>query len=179
MIEAFKMLNNDAIGLHPLYVDTEETIPTGIWLKAKPGKTDNGKVISRLGPLSYRPGWHLSAAPFAPHIGIKVNGKIRYMHDNAVWALCKVYDEIDYTPEAHANGVHRNGKFVARDACLKRIPAGGFYWYNTNPNAYGDWLIAELMMVERILSDKEVAKICWEQFGIIAMPHRPGKEFVA
>ena len=170
---AFKQFRIDKSGnLHPLFVFANETVPVGKWLIAKAGpRTENGKVASKLGPLAYRPGWHLSEAPYAPHIGVKENGKVKYMKPDTVWALCEVNTTVDYTPEARQNGM-RNGKFCSQIACLHRLPKNGYYWYTTNPNAFGRWMIAEQIMVLKVLNDDEVEKICWTQFGIHAQPRK-------
>lgn len=172
-MRAFKQFRIDKSGnLHPLFVFANETIPIGEWLTAKEGeRLNNGKVKSKLGSLAYRPGWHLSEAPYAPHIGIKENGKVKYMKPDTVWALCEVNDHINYTTEAHANGF-RNGKFSAQRAYLDRIPENGFYWYTTNPNAFGRWLIAGSMRVLRVLTDDETEQIMWHLFGIHAQPRK-------
>jgi hypothetical protein len=174
-MKAYKQFHIDRSGnLHPLFVFANDTIPMNRWLWAKEGSRDlNGKIKSKLGPLAYRPGWHLSEAPYAPHIGIKENGKIKYMHDDTVWALCEFNDTNDYTIEAKANGM-RNGKFDPRRACLTKLPENGFYWFNTNPSAFGNWLITDKIKVLKVLTDEEVEDICWNQFGIHAQPRKKG-----
>lgn len=172
---AYKQFRMDKSGkLHPLFVFANETIPVGEWLTAKEGpRTENGKVKSKLGPLAYRPGWHLSEVPYAPHIGLKENGKIKYMKPDTVWAECEVYDKEDWSYHAYTCGI--NGKrFNPQKACLNHLPINGFYWYTTNPNAYGRWLIAERIKVLRVLTDAEVEDICWNQFGIHAQPRKVG-----
>lgn len=64
--------------LFPLYVNANTNIPIGEWISAEPGeRLENGKVKSKLGPLRYRPGFHINdVAPYVSHIGQKVNGKI-------------------------------------------------------------------------------------------------------
>lgn len=170
---AYKQFHMDKSGrLHPLFVFANEEIPVGKWITAKEGpRTENGKVKSKLGPLAYRPGWHLSEAPYAPHIGIKENGKVKYMRPDTVWALCMVNDTINYTKKARKNGV-RNGKLDLRNACLSTIPDDGFYWYNTNQNAFGSWLITDKILVVKVLTDAEVEDICWKQFGVHAQPRK-------
>ena len=159
--------------LHPLFVNPDEIIQIGVWLQAQEGqRTVNGRVKSKLGELAFRPGWHLSRMPYAPHIGIKENGVIKYMHPDTVWCECEVHEGHDYTPEARRAGM-KNGKLNPRNAYLKELPKGGFYWYNTNPNAYGDWMIADLIMVNRMLTDEETARICWTKFGIHAQLRMP------
>lgn len=178
MRKAYKLCRIDKNGiLHPMFVNTKDVFRIGTWIYAEDGpRNDKGKVISKLGPLAYRPGLHLSEAPFAPHIGIKAGGKIVYMHDDTVWVEVEIYDEIDYTMEARMRGT-RNGKVISSIARLDRIPIDGFYYYNTNPNAYGNWLICHRMRITRVLTDDQVENICWTLFHIHAMPHRPGYEF--
>ena len=170
---AYKQFRRDKSGqLHPLFVFAQETIPIGEWIVAKEGpQIENGKVKSKLGPLAYRPGWHLSEAPYAPHIGIKENGKVKYMRPDTVWAKCEVYDQKDWTLTAKSFGYNdKTHKVDQRKACLPHIPTNGFYWYTTNPNAFGRWLIAERIRVLRVLTDQEVEDICWKRFGIHSQP---------
>lgn len=151
--------------IYPMFVEANTPFEMGIWNFAIAGKQNAaGKVVSKLGGLCYRPGLHLSVAPYAPHIGKKIGGKIEYMHDNTVWVECEIADEIDYTEIAHMNGM-RNGKFHSASAYLKYIPENGFYWFNTNPSAMIDWLITGAIKPLRILNDAETAIIC-QKMGI-------------
>lgn len=172
-MQAYKQFHMDKQGnLHPLFVFYNEIIPVGEWIEAKEGsRNEKGKVLSKLGPLAYRPGWHLSEAPYAPHIGIKEDGKIKYMHDGTVWALCEVYDEIDYTESARERGT-KGKHFDYRKACFDHLPLNGFYWFTTNPNAFGRWLIAHRIKVLKVMSDEEVEDVCWRDFGIHAQPRK-------
>ena len=167
----FKVKRKQPGKLFPLYVMTEKPVPLGVWIKAELGPTDgNGKVISKIGPLCFRPGWHLSEIPLAVHIGIRENGKIKYMHDDEVWCECEFSDGIDYQPEADANG-RRGNKFIPVKAMLDRIPENGFYRYKTSPVMLGKWIIAGSMKVNRVLSDGEVKRIC-EEAGYEPLPRR-------
>ena len=160
---AFKLCRKYKDGTYgPLYVGTGDRWTLGAWVHAYPGERNaDGKVISKLGGLAYRPGLHLTEVPYAPHIGKKNKaGKIVAMHDNTVWLVCEVEDTIDYTDLARRNGVKPNGKFDPRIACLDRIPDNGFYWYNTNPNAYGNWLITSAMRPMYELNDAQIVQIC-------------------
>lgn len=168
----YKQFRIDKSGkLHPLFVFAQETIETNKWLMAKDGPmTPDGKVASKLGKLAYRPGWHLSELPYAPHIGIKEGGKIKYMHDDTVWALCEINAQNDYTALAAQNGM-KGKKFNPRLAYLPHVPEDGFYWYTTNPNAKINWVITGDMRVLRVLNDDECEQICAEH-GFHAQPHR-------
>lgn len=156
MAKAYKLLRMDRGKLYPLYVLSNKEVPVGVWLDAKKGdRLTNGKVKSKLGPLQFRPGWHLSDIPLAVHIGIKEDGAIKYMHDDEVWCECEYSDEIDYQKEVEKNG---KGKKAMMDA----IPVNGFYRYRTSPMMLGTWIIAGRMKVIRVLSDAEVGRICIE-----------------
>ena len=122
---------------------------------------ENGKVKSKLGPLRYRPGFHINdVAPYVSHIGQKVNGKITYMRPDTVWAMVEYCIDHDYCEEAEANGISASGKFNYIKADLDYIPKHGSYRYKTSPVMTGEWIIAGEMKVIKILSDQEVKEIC-------------------
>ena len=156
-MRAYKLFRIKDNVLYPLYVNANIPTPLGKWLTATPGeRTEDGKVKSRLGKLSYRPGWHCSARPIALHIGAKANPKDKlpsFRPVNQVWAEVEVMDEVDWQPEADKQGKS------PRDKQLKFVPKRGFYEYKTNPNMYGKWIIAGDIKVIRILSDAEVTEI--------------------
>ena len=145
-----------------MFVLTNEALPMGVWLTAKEGsRTEEGKVKSRLGPLAFRPGFHMSSLPLATHIGVVGEGEGLYMHPDTVWCQCEYTDGIDYQEEAERCGMH-DGRVIERDAYLHRIPVDGFYHYKTLPQMFGDWIIAGGMKIDRILSDDEVEEILKE-----------------
>lgn len=147
--------------LFPLYVNSDKETKIGEWLDAECGElTKNGKVKSRLGELCYRPGWHLSDLPYATHIGVKNDqGIIEFMKPDTVWCECEYSDETNYQLIANKNGINRKGKLVEKNAYLTKIPVNGFYRYKTNPNMYGNWIIAGSIKINRVLSDEEVKEI--------------------
>lgn len=156
----FKLKKKHPGRLFPLYVLADRPVPMGVWLPAEEGpRLPSGKVKSKLGPLAFRPGWHLSDIPLAIHIGIREGGRIRYMHDDEAWCECEYSDAVDYQPEADRNGM-RGGVFHPSEAMLGHIPVGGFYRYKTSPQMLGKWVIAGSMKVLRILPDDEAAGIC-------------------
>lgn len=148
--------------LFPLYVLSEKETPIGIWLEAEAGELQvNGKVKAKLGNgLCFRPGWHISSIPLATHIGIKKNGVIVAQHPDTVWCEVEYSDEIDYQEKANKNGTNRHGKVIQTKAYLKEIPVNGFYRFKTNPNMFGEWIIAGAIKVIRVLSNEEVKQIC-------------------
>ena len=166
----FRILKSQPGKLFPLDVYATEEIHIGEWLKAKEGqKTENGKVKSKLGPLRFRPGFHINdIAPYVSHIGKKVNGKICFMRPDTVWAEVEYCIDHDYCDEAKQNG-YWNDIFYPVRADLDYIPMNGFYRYKTNPTMIGEWIIAGEMKVLRILSDVEVKEIC-DEVGSAYLP---------
>lgn len=176
-MKAYKLLRIKKDGnLYPLYVNAEIPTPIGVWLEAEYGEmTNNGKVKSKLGELAFRPGWHASSIPYAPHIGKKgESGKIEFMSDDHVWCECECASDINYQPLVNENGRNKKGIIVQKNAYMKEIPVNGYYRYKTNPNMYGDWIITGAIKLIRIISDDEVARILINN-GIKPMPRYGGK----
>jgi len=124
-----------------------------VWIDAEEGeRLPDGRVKSRIGPLKFRPGWHLSEIPLAVHIGIREGGVIRYMHDDEIWCECAYSDAIDYQPVVEKNG-------TGYRAMMSRIPVNGYYRFRTSPQMLGEWIIAGSMKILRVLSDEEAAAI--------------------
>lgn len=69
--------------LYPLFVLADKPTPMFQWLEAEAGVLVGKKVKSKIGLLSYRPGWHLCDIPEATHLS---------MTPNRVWAECE-YEE--------------------------------------------------------------------------------------
>ena len=139
--------------LFPLFVGANDAIPQGVWLDAMEGpsagesKTGKPQVKSKLGNLSFRPGWHTSDMPIASHIGVKdANGDIVARRANEVWAEVEVSADVDYQTEAG-------------DKDIKHMPTDGMYRYKTNPNMPGKWIISGSMKVNRVLTENEVNQI--------------------
>ena len=176
-MKAYKLLRIKKDGkLYPLFVDTNTPTPIGEWLEAKCGELkDNGKVKSILGDLCFRPGWHLSDIPYAPHIGRKGDsGEIEFMNENHVWCECEYVTDVNYQPLVNENGKNKNGIVIPKNAYMKEVPIDGYYKYKTNPNMYGNWIITGAMKLIRILSDDEVAEILINN-GIKPMPRYGGE----
>lgn len=174
----FKVKASQKGKLFPLYVLADKETSIGVWLKAEEGtkSSDGSHVKSKLCDLCYRPGWHLSAYPLATHIGKKdANGNIYGIHKDEVWCEVEYSDDINYQIEANENGRNRNGVIIQKNAYLKHIPENGFYRYKTNPNMFGNWIIAGTIKVNRVLTDKEVNEILLNN-GLTPMP-REGDVF--
>lgn len=172
----FRIKKTEPGKIFPLFVDADNETPIGVWVDAKSGEqTPNGKVKSRLGALCYRPGWHLSAdMPYVTHIGIKGNnGDIEYLNPNHVWCECEYSDKINYQEKANFNGLNKKGVIIPKNAYLTYIPINGYYRYKTNPNMFGEWIIAGSIKVNKILSDEEVRLIC-RQYGKEPLPRFNG-----
>jgi hypothetical protein len=164
-IEAYKLFTLREGALFPLYVDHKTPLPEGVWLEAQPGKRNSsGKVISKIGPLAYRPGWHASEFPAATHIGVQrdMKGRPQYRPAWHVWARVELPDEVDW--QSIANGRARHYKaskaIVPSTAHITDVvPYGGYYRYKTNANMLGAWLISGNMRILEVLSDEQVKEI--------------------
>jgi len=164
-VKAYKLFRKKGDDLFPLFVNADQKVPLGEWLKAEAGAlTDTGKVKSSIGPLAYRPGWHAGEYPLATHIGGKAteHGKIptkpNYRPDDQVWAEIEMPGIVDWQKVANSRAeMTKAGKPLSRTAHITdQVPYGGHYRYKTNPNMTGDWLIGGDMRVNRILDDAEV-----------------------
>lgn len=161
MKKVYKLLEVHGGKLYPLYVNAKEETPIHEWLEAKCGEiTEEGKVkAGKLKKLAFRPGWHTSRLPYAPHIGKKVNGEIMAMHDNQVWCECFIKDEVNYQEKADKNGRNAKGVVIPKKAYLKEIPRDGYYAYKTNASMIEPWYISGELFVSRVLTDEQVDQI--------------------
>lgn len=172
----FRIKKTEPGKIFPLFVDADNETPIGEWVDAKCGEqTDKGKVKSKLGELCFRPGWHLSAdMPYVQHIGVKgSSGEIEFLNPNHVWCEVEYSTEINYQDVANQNGINKNGILIPKNAFLTYVPKNGYYKYKTNPNMYGEWIIAGAIKVTRVLSDEEVKQICNEH-GVEPLPRFGG-----
>lgn len=168
----FRTKKSEPGKLFPLFVDADTEISMGEWIEAKYGEQDSkGKVKSKLGSLCFRPGWHLNDnMPYVTHIGIKgKSGEIEFLNPQHVWCEVEYSTEINYQEEANANGINKNGVLIPKNAYITHIPENGYYRYKTNPNMFGEWIIAGKIKVNRILSDEEVVEIC-SKYDVVPLP---------
>lgn len=170
--KAYKLFREVDGKLYPLFVNANDEVPMGQWLRAEAGElTDKGQVKSKLGPLAYRPGWHAGDYPVATHIGGKMNPKTgepdktlkapNYRPDNQVWAEVEFKDDVDWQSIADSRASrNKKGEIIPRTAHITdQVPYDGFYRYKTNSNMDGTWLIGGDMKVNRRLSPEEVKQI--------------------
>ena len=176
-VTAYKLFRAKEGKLYPLFVEANQEIPVGEWQDAVVGTagTRPGKVKSRLGDLTNRPGWHAGDLPVATHIGVKdANGNVASRRANEVWAEVEVSADKSYQGEADANGTNpTTGKFNPGGADLKTLPADGYYRFKTNPNMTGNWLIAGSMKINRVLPEAEVNQVLADA-GVASMPWEGG-----
>lgn len=158
----FRTMKTEHGKIFPLFADADNETPIGEWVAAKCGeRNEKGKVKSRLGGLCFRPGWHLSGIPYVTHIGVKGNsGEIEFLNPNHVWCEVEYSTEISYQNIANQNGINKKGILIPKNAFITYVPENGYYTYKTNPNMFGEWIIAGAIKVNRIISDEEVKEIC-------------------
>ncbi len=164
-MKTYKLFRAKNGNLSALYIDAKKVFPMHEWIKAeigvaaKPTKTGNERVKSKIGPLSFRPGFHSGDLPLATHIGPKQDNGIRQRRFNEVWAEIEIKTDIDYQAEANENGRNKKGKIIAVNADIKKIPVNGFYRYKTNPAMTGTWIISGEMKIKKVLTENEVNAI--------------------
>ena len=127
----FRLKKSKPGKLFTMFVHAGEAIPIGCWLCAQVGDwigdPRKRKVKSKIGPLAFRPGWHLSDLPLATHIGVKDHtGKITAQYPDTVWAECEVADDYLWQKWADACGWNNKTKKInPRDSYLPFVPEGG------------------------------------------------------
>jgi hypothetical protein len=178
--KAYKLFRQKDGKLYPLFVDADEEIAIGQWLKAKAGEqAASGKVKSKLGELAYRPGWHAGDLPIATHIGARSHKNPKLPPDtrpsNQVWAEVEMADDVDWQKVADERArMTKKGTPDPKTAHITdQVPYGGYYRYKTNPNMAGNWMIGGDMRVNRVLTDDEVKAIN-EAAGVADLPRREG-----
>ena len=85
-MKAFKLFNvrkNGTIG--PLFINRPQIVPIGIWLSAEPYRTKRFK---------FRPGWHVTERPYAPHLTMK----------NRAWYEVEIKDYKEFIRPASQGG---------------------------------------------------------------------------
>lgn len=117
-------------------------------------------VNSKLGNLSYRPGWHIGSSPLTRHIGAGDKTKDNdydLMHAQNVWAVLEFagrpLTDADTAGKKTSNGI----KDFRDDDSFK----GSYYHFKTNSSADKDedWIIADAIKVVCVLNDEEVKQI--------------------
>ena len=165
-MKAYKLFKVRNGKLYPLYIYANEELPMGVRLVAKCGEVskDGKHVKSKLGDLALRPGWHATMIPYAGHIGKKMSDGSLVQAADTVWAEIEVGDSVDYTEYVKKFGTDSKGKVNPVKCCLKELPkdSSWFYKFRTNPMAKAEWIISGEIIINRILSNEEVAEICRE-----------------
>ena len=126
---AYKLLRMRKNGtLGPLFINARQVIPIGIWLKAGKYRTKN---------YAYRPGWHTTSKPEAPHLSMK--GRIwaevsigiftpyrRPPSQGGVWFIAQYMKVNKLLTGNYGNNVEQDGgkkvRKAIRQATLNRKP---------------------------------------------------------
>lgn len=179
-VKAYKLFKQEGGKLYPLFVGANEEVPMNQWVKATAGpQAASGKVKSKIGELTYRPGWHAGDLPIATHIGAKSHGDPSLPPDtrpsNQVWGEVEMASDVDWQKVANERArMTKKGTPDPKTAHITdQVPYGGYYRYKTNPNMTGEWMIGGDMRVNRVLTDDEVKAIN-EAAGVADLPRREG-----
>lgn len=146
-MKTYKLFRIKKGKLFPLYVEANREIPLGKWLNARSGdKADatHVKASGCGGKLSLRPGFHSTYIPCATWIGKRQRDGTLAQRPDTVWCECEVKGkQIECTS--------RNGF---------RELQSGWYLFRTNSRQKDPWIISDVIKVNRILNNEEVAEIC-------------------
>lgn len=129
--------------IYPLFIGASIPVEVGKWLPAEYFPTEGFAV---------RPGWHSGDLPMAPHLRT-ADGKIQ---PNRVWAEIEVPNDINWQEKADEIKAAKQTQY---GDIKDTLPHGGYYRFKTNPKQTESWIISGSIKVNRILSDKEVAKL--------------------
>lgn len=147
-MKVYKLFRMKKGNLYPLYVNAKETIPIGEWIKSKPGELvdeTHVKASGCGGKLRLRSGFHSTDIPFTDWIGEKQDDGTLAQRKDCVWAECEVRG-------TEVESKTKDGYDI--------VPADSYYYFKTNTKQERPWVISDWMMVNRIISNDEVADIC-------------------
>jgi hypothetical protein len=147
--------------LYPLFAAQDASgaasaVPVGQWLRAENRRDKKnwrgGKIMAP------RPGWHASDLPFTTHL-LRKDGTLA---PDRVWVEVEMGDDVDWQAEADKRGrIGTKGQWI--DGQIRdEIPVGGHYYFKTNSNMTGKWMIGGEIKVNRILTMDEAARIVEE-----------------
>ena len=184
VIHAYKLMKVDKDGkLHFPFADTGKWVRLGKWMEAEDVSSigSDGRKTTLVfrggtkGRMAPRPGFHCGDYPYASHIGVGgTQQQHEFIGNEDVWCECTLKAEIDYQPEADANGRTPSGRINRQKADIRdHVPVDGTYRYKTNPTMKGTWIIGGTMRIDRIMYDDEVRSITDVQ-GFKPMPREGG-----
>jgi hypothetical protein len=100
-VKAYKLLKVRKDGsLGPLFINAKQRIPIGVWLKAEEHLTPG---------YAFRPGWHTTAKPVAPHLSTK----------GRVWCSVTIRDFVEFVRPSAQGGMWLLAKWMKVDRILK------------------------------------------------------------
>jgi hypothetical protein len=144
----YKLFREKNGNLYPLYVNADDAIAVGEWLKSKPGTlVDDTHVKAKGcgGKLRLRSGYHSTMIPFTDWIGEKQPDGTLAQRKDCVWCECEVKgNEIESKT--------RTGYDI--------VPDNSYYFFKTNSKQVDPWIISDWIRVNRKLTNEEVAEIC-------------------
>lgn len=161
-------------------------IPVGVWLDGREGayyldEKGRKRVVSKLGALAYRPGWHASSLPITGHIGDDVSGAPygKVKRPNQVYFLCEIGTDTNYQADVDARksaeyerakaitdpALRRSEMAYVGEMGLDHVPTDGYYEHKTNTNASDDvnWYISGTVKLIRPMTEAEVNQILAEK----------------
>lgn len=144
----YKLFRTKNGKLFPLYVEANREMEIGKTLFAQIGELADETHVKASGcggKLSLRPGFHSTRIPFTDWIGKKQPDGTLAQRADTVWCECEVEGKEIEVKERYG---------------LRELP-NGFYFFKTNAKQVDPWIISDKIKINRILTNDEVAKICF------------------
>ena len=142
----YKLFEQDPKGnLYPLFIDKNEVMPIGEWIKAK--------ILPTKG-FSVRPGLHLGEICSAPWL-MSANGTYKSQRSKywkRVWVLCEYIAENDYSEEV---------ELLPKKCFQDRLPENGFYKFK-EVGLNRIWVICDQIRIIKVLSEEKRQNILKE-----------------
>jgi len=110
-MKAYKIFKKRKDGtLGSLFINSRAKLPVGEWMKAK-GYRKKG--------FAYRPGWHCTFTPLAPHLEVGGDG----VGKNRIWAEVEVKDFTTFDRPEHQGGawVLSNNLKIVQEISLEEV----------------------------------------------------------
>ena len=144
--KGYKLFEQDPKGnLYPLFIDKNEVMPIGEWIKAK--------ILPTKG-FSVRPGLHLGEICSAPWL-MSANGTYKSQRSKywkRVWVLCEYIAENDYSEEV---------ELLPKKCFQDRLPENGFYKFK-EVGLNRIWVICDQIRIIKVLSEEKRQNILKE-----------------
>ena len=137
----YKLFEQNEVGdLLPLFIDKNNPVPIGEWIKAENHPTKG---------FANRPGWHVGTIPDAPWLKAYDGSNVgfyrpRFKRGKRVWCEVEYNTNHDYNDEVSK---------LLKKCFTDKVPEDGFYLFREVGK--GDWVITSDIKVIKVLTEEE------------------------